>query len=128
MSDLLPVLYENVPQMMACAYCPKPGACCSGFFLNKGEPHVAARTFWKDSWDQDARAWLAERGLPFIPAGISREYVTAEGREYVSLVFDCENLTAAGRCGIYATRPNVCREYTPGENRLCVLTTPVNSE
>jgi Fe-S-cluster containining protein len=30
----------------------------------------------------------------------------------------CPHLTAAGRCGIYKTRPDVCREFEAG-GKLC---------
>lgn len=122
MADLLPVLYEHTPQMTACAYCPEPGHCCTGFSITQcyggaapGEPP----TFWGETWEADAKAYLAESNLPFVPERIAERYI-ADGREYVTIKFGCEHL-ADGRCGIYATRPKLCRNYEPGHDKLCVL-------
>lgn len=125
-SELLPVLYENTPQMSACSYCAKPGHCCQRFYLYVNSQPL---TFWKDSWQADAEQWIKEVDLPFRPDGVSGEYRVpisspvqpGDGREYVTLVFGCPHLTDQGRCGIYDARPSVCRMFSPGESPLCIL-------
>lgn len=43
---------------------------------------------------------------------------------FLRIMRDCEHLQKDGRCGIYATRPLVCREHS---NDLCELDTSVES-
>lgn len=38
-----------------------------------------------------------------------------EGEWYVQMATSCQNLLPDGRCGIYETRPQICREYKAGE-------------
>ena len=35
-------------------------------------------------------------------------------------VFSCDALQTDGRCGIYETRPKLCRDFKPGSDPLCV--------
>jgi Fe-S-cluster containining protein len=123
MSELLPVLRENHPAMSLCTWCPMPGSCCKKFTLTSKskECYGSNFSFWKGSAQQDAQKELDRRGLPFIPAGISVEGNTRRGHRFVQLEYDCPHLQADGRCGIYATRPDVCRSFIPGTNDLCCV-------
>ena len=38
-----------------------------------------------------------------------------EGDWFIQIHNPCRNVQADGRCRIYATRPAICREYTPAE-------------
>ncbi len=38
-----------------------------------------------------------------------------EGDWYVQFATTCKNLTVDGLCGIYPTRPKICREYKAGQ-------------
>ena len=125
MSSLLPILREKSPQMSMCSICPVPGACCKGFVLShipdgKTEGEHESPAFWLRNWKDQAAAWLEERGYDFVPATIhtiwSRE---SEPSSWVSVRFDCPHLLGSGRCGIYETRPRVCRQFTPLEDDLC---------
>ncbi len=118
-NPLLPVLREKGAPMTLCSICPTPGACCKGFVLShiptgKDESGRQPLLFWRSTWRKDAAAWLADRGLDFIPSKIAETYREEEsGKPYVSVRFNCSHLTTGGRCGIYETRPNVCRQYLP---------------
>jgi Fe-S-cluster containining protein len=96
-----------------CDACRAPGRCCTGFTLTPkpvGETpeevdRWAAEQYWVSA-DRKSRG----RGLPFralyrLPNGMWR--------------FWCPNLLPSGRCGDYENRPSVCRDYEPGEDRLC---------
>jgi Fe-S-cluster containining protein len=79
-------------------------------------------TFWIDNWQQDAQKWVDERGLDFKATSINQKFHDDEtGKVYVSVHYDCPNLTPDGRCGIYETRPNLCRIFVPGTDPLCVF-------
>ena len=115
----------DVPQMTLCGMCPKPGHCCKNIYLTKqsnGEPP----TYWADTWEEDARARMTEYGYPFLPGRIVHTYTSDEGREYVTINYDCPKLTDAGLCSIYEDRPKLCRQFVPESSPLCVFgrTTP----
>jgi Fe-S-cluster containining protein len=57
----------------------------------------------------DQRRWAEMRGLLTV---------AADGGMSWRLPVACRNLTADGRCGIYETRPDVCREFEAG-GKLC---------
>ena len=46
------------------------------------------------------------------------EVFTDEGKWYLKLETECEKLLPNGRCGIYETRPSICRDYPP-KDREC---------
>lgn len=46
------------------------------------------------------------------------EVFTDEGKWYLKSETPCEKLLPDGRCGIYETRPSICREYPP-KDREC---------
>lgn len=52
------------------------------------------------------------------------EFLKARGRvlgPFIELETRCPHLASCGSCGIYATRPRVCREYAVGSH-LCLST------
>jgi len=69
------------------------GACCRFVVVAVGEMTA------------DQRRWAEMRG----PLDFKHE-----GAMAWRLPVACRNLTAAGRCGIYADRPDVCREFAEG--------------
>lgn len=115
MSELLPILH---PAMKLCQICPKPGRCCSGFILSNDQGSI---TVWAESWEANAADYPKAHGLPFRPARREGSYWTPSFGEYTIVRFACEHLTSEGRCGIYDTRPEVCRRFVPGESTLCVF-------
>lgn len=121
MDSLLPILQSQAAPMSLCSVCAKPGSCCSDFGLFASDGSLAA-TFWKTSWREDAADFLAERGLPYTPDRIASEHVADDGEIYVAVGYRCAHLLPNGLCGIYATRPDICRTFTPGTNKLCVMT------
>jgi Fe-S-cluster containining protein len=121
MSELLPILH---PAMQLCSICPSLSACCKGLMLNypNDDGVRVHESFWIENWQQDAQKWVDDRGLDFKASSIAETFHDdASGRDYVTVSYDCPNLTAAGRCGIYETRPKLCRIFVPGTNELCVF-------
>lgn len=109
------VRLDDLPQMTLCSICPKPGHCCKSFTLfTLDETEV---TFWRDGFEEQAKEYA-----PFVPT-IQAEYVSKEtGEPYVSVRWSCPHLTGQGRCGIYETRPVICRRFLPGDkSQLCVF-------
>lgn len=76
-------------------------------------------TFWLKSWKSDVAVWLAAKSLDFVPRIDETHRDQESGEEYVSVRFDCPHVTAVGRCGIYQTRPKLCRQFVPMEDQLC---------
>lgn len=104
----------DIPAMTLCAICPKPGNCCAGFGL------YPTFTFWLDRWRTDAKDYATARDFPF-EAQIDQTYTDPEtGREYVTVKWNCPRLVD-GRCSIYETRPQLCRDYIPGSCGICVF-------
>lgn len=59
--------------------------------------------------------------LPFIPLDTYASTAADAMPGYVGIRWQCKNLTPEGRCGDYENRPNLCRIYEPGEDRLCAV-------
>jgi Fe-S-cluster containining protein len=116
--NLLPVLASDVPANTLCASCPKPGACCKNFVLNYGGQQ---KTFWKSDGIAPVLEFLDEMSLPFHPIQFSGEYTAENGELYVTYSYDCPELKADGRCGIYESRPHLCKTFTAGSGELCVF-------
>jgi hypothetical protein len=82
------------PGEVLCTYCT--GRCCRYFALPIETP-----TTWGDF---DHMRWYVMHGRTaiFVDAGV-----------WYLLVFgDCQNLLEDNRCGIYHTRPQICRTYS----------------
>lgn len=94
--------------MSMCDTCLEPGRCCKRIFLSGGlDPHFLQLPM---SYERAEHAALAS-GLPFVPG-----QQLPDGRWQWS----CYQLQADGRCGIYENRPQLCRDYKPGSDPLCV--------
>lgn len=122
MSNLLPILQSQAAPMSICSFCAKPGSCCTNFILTDldGEYFTA----WESTWVKDANARLAREGLPYHPKMDAElaKFTSPEGEIYVIPVFECAHLQDNGRCGIYESRPNVCRKFLPASGPLCIMT------
>ncbi|HYW81568.1 MAG TPA: YkgJ family cysteine cluster protein [Thermoguttaceae bacterium] len=82
------------PDEVLCSYCP--AKCCCYFALPIDEP---------ESWEEfEYIRWylLHERATVFIE----------EDSWYLLVHNRCKHLGNDNLCGIYATRPQVCRDYT----------------
>ena len=80
-----------------CEHCT--GHCCKYVALPLDEPETA-RDF------DDIRWYLLHEGvLVFVE----------EGDWYVQFTAKCTKLTGANLCGLYETRPKICRQYKAGE-------------
>lgn len=112
--------------MSACDTCPKPGNCCNDFSLTGGGS-IWAKGFSVDSWMEGGTQYMKDIGLPFLPLRIDEKIESVGGE--VALRYTCPLVTPAGRCGDYENRPQLCRDYQPGDDRLCVLyVEPVTSD
>ncbi len=77
--------------------CKMRGACCQNLILvDRGRPIVTIKGFER-----------LVRRKPFHQMFVPREEPDTEG----ILRFSCRNLTTEHRCGIYETRPDMCRTY-----------------
>lgn len=76
-----------------CEHCA--AACCRYLALPLDRP-TSARDY------DDMRWYLLHEGVGIF---------VDEGDWYVQFQTKCKNLAADNRCGIYETRPEICREY-----------------
>jgi hypothetical protein len=88
-----------------CAGCVK---CCTYITVEVDAPRAA--------WEYDQWIWALEH------RGVSL-FVERPEKWFVHFETVCENLTAAGRCGIYGRHPVLCREYDP---RICERRLPLD--
>jgi Fe-S-cluster containining protein len=105
---------------VSCDTCSKPGACCNDFFLNG---RSGALRFSKEGWEWRAAEHMDMLQMPFIPLRIVPNDEGDE-RDTAAVRFTCPKVTPEGRCSIYETRPQLCRDYAPGQDRLCVMYVP----
>ena len=77
-----------------CEHCT--AACCRYIALPIDEP-TSAREY------DDIRWYLMHQGVSVF---------VEDGDWYICLVTPCQHLQPDHRCGVYATRPRICREYT----------------
>ena len=82
---------------LLCEHCL--AACCRYIALPLDKP-TTARDY------DDIRWYLMHQGISVF---------VEEGDWYVQFQTRCKNLGADNRCGIYDSRPEICREYEPGE-------------
>ncbi|GJM26370.1 MAG: hypothetical protein DHS20C16_27850 [Phycisphaerae bacterium] len=80
-----------------CEHCT--GACCRYIALPIEEP-TDRRDF------DDMRWYVMHKGISVF---------VEDGDWYIQISADCENLQSDNLCGIYETRPAICREYDYGE-------------
>jgi hypothetical protein len=105
--------------MSLCDTCRQPGSCCSGFVLSDPKGEV---THWDCATRDEINAdILARSGWPFKATAIrSRWTDAATGQPYNTWYFGCPLLGGDGRCTVYETRPQLCRDYAAGSSPLCV--------
>ena len=78
--------------------CARCGAvCCKHVALEIDKP--------TDKQDYDYIRWYLLHGKV--------EVFTDQGKWYIKFETTCEKLLPNGRCGIYETRPSICRDYPP---------------
>lgn len=77
-----------------CEHCT--GICCSAIALPIDEPET------REDFD-DIRWYIIHEGISVF---------VEDGDWYVSIQTRCGHLEADSRCNIYATRPQVCRDYS----------------
>ncbi len=109
--------------MSTCDTCRQPGACCTDIFISRD---TWPGTVWADGWKEQAQSFLdgALPGHPFVPHRLA----IAEGEmrdpaataPYGTVFWSCRNLLPSGRCGDYENRPQLCRNYQPGQDAMCV--------
>jgi Fe-S-cluster containining protein len=78
-----------------CRDCDK--ACCKYFTVPLDEP--------EDDADLDAMVWY------LLHEGVSI-FIDDEGDWYVNVAARCRQLGADGLCGMYRSRPQICRDHT----------------
>jgi hypothetical protein len=96
-----------------CDICTSPGRCCTDLALSGGDK-VRGFLNDRDMTRERVEEVLIAHNLPFKPL---REEQKSDGMVWR---FTCPKLTPEGRCGDYENRPNLCRDYQPGEDGLCV--------
>lgn len=84
-----------------------PGACCRMMHLTGSEDRISIGPMSRERAEHMALRFA----LPFIPA------LQLESGEWL---WACTQLQADGRCGIYESRPELCRNYVEGSDPLCV--------
>ena len=82
------------PGACLCDYCP--AKCCKYFALPLDPPEN-----WKE-YDQMRWFLLHDRAAVFVE----------DGAWYILVHTTCRHLQADNRCGIYETRPQICRDYS----------------
>ena len=88
-----------------CSGCTK---CCTYITVEVDAPRAA--------WEYDQWIWALEH------RGVSL-FLERPEKWFVHFETVCENLTPAGRCGIYGRHPVLCREYDP---RICERRLPLD--
>jgi len=61
---------------------------------------------------------MDEKGWPFVP--VKHAPFLLDGVKVDAWLFTCSALNAEGRCSIYETRPQLCRDFKAGSDPLCV--------
>ena len=111
--------------MSACDTCKQPGACCTRMHLRSEGDSDVALSFWADDLPMlRGLIRMAEWGLPFIPYAVAQEFSDKDGRKYQRLQYRCVDLGSDGRCMNYEHRPQLCRDYEPLSDPLCVMYEP----
>ncbi len=100
----------------SCDSCSDPGRCCRQFYLATRENGTAeVRT---GTTRDEARRQMEAKGWPFEP--LDHRPFEMDGQWIDAWTFFCTKLLPNGRCGVYEDRPQLCRDYEPGSDALCV--------
>lgn len=101
-----------------CDVCRNPGQCCKSFNLTS-HARQSDLTLWDD---EDKTAQIRAHGLPFeVSETVSTHIDPESGRSYSLHRFSCPILKPDGRCGDYANRPQLCRDYRAGSDGICAM-------
>jgi Fe-S-cluster containining protein len=92
-----------------CDRCISPGACCKRLVLSG--PFAAPMSLERAEHLLIDPDWFPQTKGVFRPGN-----QLPNGR----WEFWCTALKSDGRCGIYEDRPQLCRDYRPGADGLCV--------
>jgi len=100
--------------MSLCDKCYDPGRCCKRLHLTFDREKTNDWIDQQPDTKQGREALLQWMGsgapLPFIPAD------KVDGTWY----WTCPQVDKNGRCRIYETRPQLCRDFEPASDGLCV--------
>lgn len=98
-----------------CDRCAAPGMCCKAFFLSMSFPVGSLPASVSAVVEQNMGPH------PFTPL---RRITLREGynpdADVEHWLFGCSALQPDGRCGVYDKRPQLCRDYTAGQDPMCV--------
>ena len=92
-----------------CNNCPKRGQCCKNFMLHAKAEQPPWSFTSKDSKERVTSRLKKENLSFFIP---TKKY------KYRWL-FKCSKISKNGRCTIYQSRPQLCKDFKIGEDVLC---------
>lgn len=113
--------------MSVCDSCRRPGHCCTWIYIQGRE--YDGKVWEGDDWKEISMRGLNEamgQDHPFEP--LEYRQIPAEMREcftpYGYVYWSCKNLTPEGRCGDYENRPQLCRNYEPKQDALCIEHVP----
>lgn len=120
MSSLLPVLRSEIPAMTMCAVCPKPGHCCHNLMLSEDGEDIVYKN---GTPFEEIAAKLRAENLPFEPLAVFEDH-----GETFSCTYKCRNLLPNGLCGDYLKRPQLCRDYAPLDDELCIFSSADKDE
>lgn len=101
--------------MSICDTCKDPGACCRGLQVS----HL----FDEKDTRKEVLEWLKANELEMLDPMRPAVYYATWGSSKVvkkKWSFSCKALGEDGRCTIYENRPEMCREYAPQSDPLCV--------
>lgn len=105
--------------MSLCDRCYAPGACCKRMYLTSRDGGEAPRSRL-DQGPRMIRRALRRQELPFEPIERAELLTDPDGQQFETWVYRCRALQDDGRCGIYDRRPQLCRDYPAGGDRMCV--------
>ncbi len=102
--------------MSLCDHCYSPGTCCKSLTLSGGPDSEdrAAMESGRPTYS-DALNFARKNGLPFTP--LVPEQVQPG---WWFWRYSCPKVTPDGRCSIYDVRPQLCRDFEPESDGLCV--------
>ena len=96
---------EVISAQVTCDRCVSPGSCCKSVPLVKFFPDTATPADVLEEIRKDPRL---NTFVPIRPA--------LDG----GWLFVCTALQPNGRCGVYETHPDLCKDFAPGGDPLCI--------
>jgi Fe-S-cluster containining protein len=111
--------------MSLCDTCKRPGHCCSGFMLGGGSfPPARTREEAQAQIDKqlmhrvDGTLQISPFELMYLENFLQADHVTGIKDWVAGWKMRCTKLVN-GRCSIYDTRPQLCKDYAPATDSLC---------